>query len=298
MTEETKAPEPQEAEITVVVEEKPEAPAKADPAPAEPAKEEAAPAEPETQEQGEDAPKPRKRKSAEDRIREMTYAQREAERQRDEAINAARTVMARSQLMSAAHIAQALDARISEAARIHQEALNSGDAEKATKCATDLAGFVAQRENLKNWVRQNAPQMQQQGQQPRPQPQQQAPKAPPAPIRDWLSKNPWYGQDQAMTAVAQKIDTDLTALGYDPNTEEYTQELDRRLRPEFPHKFQQPPAGPSRTAPSPVGGVSRTGGARPTTQVSLTASQVEVAKRLGITPQQYAAEFIKLENRT
>lgn len=109
----------------------------------------------------------------------------------------------------------------------------------------------------------------------------------------WKEKNTsWFGKDQAMTGAALGIHNELIEEGVTPDTDEYYAELDSRIRASFPAKFQakkqdttqQVVAAPSRAAVTDKG----------KTKVVLSASQQRVAKRLGLTYEQYAREVIKM----
>jgi hypothetical protein len=110
----------------------------------------------------------------------------------------------------------------------------------------------------------------------------------------WMSKNKWFGKggDEAMTGFALGLHEQLVKKhgeGY-TRTDEYYSHIDATVRKTFPDKFQQK-AEPSRQK-SVVASASRTPAAR---KVTLTATQVALAKKFGLTPQQYAAETLKLE---
>jgi hypothetical protein len=107
----------------------------------------------------------------------------------------------------------------------------------------------------------------------------------------WASKNSWFGTDKAMTYTAFEIHKDLTEKeGYDPNSDEYYAEVDKRIRVDFPHKFgnteQKQPTTPVQT----VASASRS--VKPgRKQVRLTSSQVAIAKKLGVPLEEYAKQL-------
>jgi hypothetical protein len=143
-------------------------------------------------------------------------------------------------------------------------------------------------------VRQNA--AQQAARQPEPQPQivQAPPSAQPDPKAEaWAQRNDWFGKDEAMTVTAFSIHKRLVeSEGIDPTSETYYRELDKRIRQEFPHKFQQ--ARPNTVAPAVRGAPNA---AKSPTQVKLTPSQVAIAKKLGVSLEQYARQVAKLNTR-
>jgi len=111
----------------------------------------------------------------------------------------------------------------------------------------------------------------------------------------WASKNSWFGTDRAMTYTAFEIHKDLTEKeGYDPNSDEYYAEVDKRIRVDFPHKFgnteQKQSTAPVQTVASAQRSVKP--GRK---QVRLTSSQVAIAKKLGVPLEEYAKQLKNTE---
>ena len=111
----------------------------------------------------------------------------------------------------------------------------------------------------------------------------------------WASKNPWFGTDRAMTYTAFEIHKDLTEKeGYDPSSDEYYAEVDKRIRVDFPHKFgtteTKQTAAPVQTVASANRSVKP---GRKT--VRLTSSQVAIAKKLGVPLEEYAKQLKNTE---
>ena len=111
----------------------------------------------------------------------------------------------------------------------------------------------------------------------------------------WASKNTWFGTDRAMTYTAFEIHKDLTEKeGYDPNSNEYYAEVDKRIRVDFPHKFgntdKKETAAPVQTVASANRSVKP---GRKT--VRLTSSQVAIAKKLGVPLEEYAKQLKNTE---
>ena len=107
----------------------------------------------------------------------------------------------------------------------------------------------------------------------------------------WASKNPWFRTDRAMTYTAFEIHKDLTEKeGYDPSSDEYYAEVDKRIRVDFPHKFgkteEKQPTAPVQTVASAKRSVKP---GRKT--VKLTSSQVAIAKKLGVPLEEYAKQL-------
>ena len=107
----------------------------------------------------------------------------------------------------------------------------------------------------------------------------------------WASKNPWFGTDRAMTYTAFEIHKDLTEKeGFDPSSDEYYAEVDKRIKVDFPHKFgntnDKQTTEPVQTVASAKRSVKP---GRKT--VRLTSSQVAIAKKLGVPLEEYAKQL-------
>ena len=119
---------------------------------------------------------------------------------------------------------------------------------------------------------------------------QQMPQADPM-AEEWASKNSWFGTDRAMTFTAFEIHKDLVEKeGFDPKSNEYYQEIDKRIKVDFPHKFGNTESqAPSRAVQS-VASANRS--SKPgRKQVRLTSSQVAIAKKLGVPLEEYAKQL-------
>jgi len=106
----------------------------------------------------------------------------------------------------------------------------------------------------------------------------------------WAEKNPWFGQDSAMTYTAFDLHKKLTEQeGFDPNSEEYYTEVDRRIRIDFPHKFDRTKPKESTKVTQTVASATRS--VRPgRNTVRLTSSEVAIAKKLGVPLEEYAKQ--------
>jgi hypothetical protein len=111
----------------------------------------------------------------------------------------------------------------------------------------------------------------------------------------WASKNSWFGTDKAMTYTAFEIHKDLTEKeGYDPNSDEYYAEVDKRIRVDFPHKFGNTEQKQSTAPVQTVASANRS--VKPgRKQVRLTSSQVAIAKKLGVPLEEYAKQLKNTE---
>jgi len=108
---------------------------------------------------------------------------------------------------------------------------------------------------------------------------------------DWASKNAWFGQDTAMTYTAFDLHKKLTEdEGYDPSSDEYYSEIDKRIRLEFPHKFDRKDSTETTKPVQTVASAKRTTKTGRRT-VKLTPSQVAIAKKLGVPLEEYAKQL-------
>lgn len=116
----------------------------------------------------------------------------------------------------------------------------------------------------------------------------------------WRERNSWFGSDEEMTSLALGTHEKLVRAGYDPRSDEYYRQIDLTMRKRFPEQFEeeQPqPTGQERPAPrkSPTVVASATRSTAPR-QIRLTSSEAAIARSLGLTPEAYAREKMKLEN--
>ena len=108
---------------------------------------------------------------------------------------------------------------------------------------------------------------------------------------DWASKNNWFGKDRAMTFTAFEIHKDLVEReGFDPQTDEYYEEVDKRIKLEFPHKFDTKETQTSKPTQN-VASVKRSAVRQGKQTVRLTSSQVAIAKKLGVPLEEYAKQI-------
>src|SRR5210317_1429639 len=124
--------------------------------------------------------------------------------------------------------------------------------------------------------------------------QQAAEPTPDPKAETWASRNAWFGQDTAMTYTAFDLHKRLTEQeGYDPQSDEYYSEIDKRIRLEFPHKFDTNRSNLGEGSTKPVQTVASakrsTNTGRKT--VRLTPSQVAIAKKLGVPLEEYAKQL-------
>ena len=133
------------------------------------------------------------------------------------------------------------------------------------------------------------PRQPQMPQQPYP-PQQRAQQPPPPPdpkAEEWAEKNEWFGEDEPMTLTSFSIHRKLMEEGFDPRSDSYYSEVDKRMRDTFPHKFEQ-----NSTPTQAVASANRGGPVRRKGTVRLTPSQVAISKKLGVPLSEYA-KYVK-----
>jgi hypothetical protein len=161
------------------------------------------------------------------------------------------------------------------------------------KLGSDQARYEKLKANQENLA--NAPKEEQKNEIP--QIQEQPVKDPKA--EAWATENEWFGRDKIMTNVAYAIHEDLVNQGVDPRTDYYYTEIDKRMRDNLPHKFQQDSSPEEPAAQQPVQTVASANRNRGTGRnvVKLSSSEAAIAKRLGLSNEQYASEKLKLQRR-
>ena len=241
-------------------------------------------------------------KKAEDatqkRINRLTKKMREAERQREEALNYAKNVQAESDQLK--QRMQSLDnnyvneyssrvtSQMEQAEAELSRAIEIGDSAatvQAQRKLTNLAIQADRAEQAKAQQEQQKAQAEAVAQQVPQQAPQQAPRRPDAKAEQWALRNTWFGEDEAMTYAAFGIHKKLVEEeGFDPTTDEYYTELDRRIDDKFNTGAKTTSKRPAQT----VAGATRTTSGRSGKKVRLTPSQVAIAKKLGVPLEEYA----------
>ena len=243
------------------------------------------------------------------RIDKLTKKLREAERREQAAVQYAQGVQKEAQQQAArsnqidtgyvTEFADRVEAQMTQAKNELKQAMDLGDVDKQVEAQAKIsrlsieeeraASHKAQRERLQQemqaqGVDPNQPQMPQQ-----PMPRQPMPPRQPDPkAQKWAEKNEWFGTDEPMTLTSFSIHRKLMEEGFDAQSDSYYNEVDKRMRETFPHKFEQQ-VSPSQTVASAnraAPGKARKGSVR------LTPSQVAIAKKLGVPLQEYA-KYVK-----
>jgi hypothetical protein len=241
-------------------------------------------------------------KGVQARIAKLTRKMREAERQRDEATSYAKTEIEkrrdlekRFEKTDADYINKfesSIKDGMDSAQKDLAKAIELGDANaqvEANKKIAKLAFDNAKLEQSKALRAEATPAKPADVKAPR-QPANQMPTQDPK-AEGWASKNTWFGQDRAMTYTAFEIHKDLVEKeGYDPQSDEYYKEVDKRIRVDFPHKFGRTDTKQSTEPVQTVASASRS--VKPGRKtVKLTSSQVAIAKKLGVPLEEYAKQL-------
>jgi len=233
------------------------------------------------------------------RIDKLTKRMREEERQKQSAVEFAENVKKENDNLKSRlqnldkgyqeEFGGRIESQLTGAKRALKDAHEAGDSDRLVEAQEALATLTVEKSKLKKPVEQvdPVPQVQQQPQQ---QAQQQQPPDPKA--EAWANKNEWFGHDEVMTYASFGIRRRLIEdEGFDPQSQEYYAELDKRLASEFPHKLgTQATNGGSRKVASAETSKSRNKGGRKT--VRLSPSQVAIAKKLGVPLEEYA-KYVK-----
>ena len=241
--------------------------------------------------------------SVQKRIAKLTKKWREAERQKDEALTYAQTVL-RKQKDAESKLSKLQPDFVA----VTEESITSGVAAAQAKLAAarEANDLTAEAEALasiselgykkaklaETKIAQEAYEKQQSEKKPEVNLNRQpAARGTPDPKAEaWSEKNTWFGKDTAMTYTAFDLHQKLTDEGFDPSSDEYYSEIDKRIRLEFPHKFDR--KEPTETA-KPVQTVASAKRSTKTGRktVRLTPSQVAIAKKLGVPLEEYAKQL-------
>ena len=235
------------------------------------------------------------------RIAKLTKKMREAERQKEEALRYAESVKKeRDEFKTQAtsldkNYATEMEGRISSSLAAAQAKLAAARESQDSKAEVEALTAISQLgyEQGKLAELKTAQQMQEKAAKDQPQIKQPTrPAAPDPKAEAWAEKNDWFGKDNAMTYTAFDLHRKLTEEeGYDPKSDDYYAEIDRRIRLEFPQKFdtsvEKQTSKPTQNVASATRS-SKTG----RKSVRLTSSQVAIAKKLGVPLEEYAKQLM------
>tara|TARA_Y100001951_G_C11294735_1_gene274710 strand:+ start:1283 stop:2257 length:975 start_codon:yes stop_codon:yes gene_type:complete len=232
---------------------------------------------------------------------EERRAKEEASRLQEEALNYAKKLQKENEELrkslsdgESVLINQAkgrVDAELEKAKKDYKEAYESGDPDKLVEASSELARIQSEKQRVDSYV---PPKPQQPKKQETPIPQQ--PQKPQVSQRalDWANENTWFNKDSRMTSYAFGVHEELVKKGVVGDSEEYYKEIDREMRKVFPDKFDDVNED-EETQQSQTGIVvapTKRSAKKPRT-VRLTSTQVNLANRLGLTKEQYAAQLMK-----
>jgi len=243
-------------------------------------------------------------KGVQSRIAKLTRKMREAERREQAALDYAKGVEQKRQILEKrfektdSEYVKKFETSISSGLEAAQKelasAIESGDANaqvEANKRIATLAFENAKLEQAKAGREEQKVEQPVLSQPPVQTQQMEDPINPDPRAEAWASKNSWFGNDRAMTYTAFEIHKDLTEKeGYDPNSNEYYEEVDRRIKVDFPHKFGTTDNKHSTAPVQTVASANRS--VKPGRKtVRLTSSQVAIAKKLGVPLEEYAKQL-------
>ena len=249
-------------------------------------------------------------KNVQSRIKRLTEKYRKEERDREEAVRFSQQLLeenkklkGRMQQLDTGYLSEygtRLQTQTEAAKRAYKEAYEAGDPDRMSDAQMAMSNLAIEQQRYNSAKARTEQDQRLQTERARA-PQQQVPvaAAPPAQqvkpdpkAQGWAQKNAWFGEDRIMTTAAFAVHQGLIEEeGFDPNSDEYYTELDRRMRREFPHKFQGQKSGGGTQVASAGSSASRnTKQGRRT--VKLTPSQVAIAKKLNVPLEEYA-KYVK-----
>jgi len=235
------------------------------------------------------------------RIDKMTARLREAQRREEAALEYAKKMQSENTSLqeqyrqtSTERLTESqnrAESQITALKQVIRKAREEGDIDTETEAQQRLTSLVYEQQRLGEQVQQAQHQAQQPVQQEQPevlQPRRQ----PDARAEEWAESNPWFGTNTVMTHTVYGIHNELVKNeGFDPTTDEYYDEIDRRMRQMFPQEYEEPAQKDNRSSRpvqtvAPATRSSGVNNARRT--VKLTPSQVAIAKKLGVSLEDYA----------
>ena len=236
------------------------------------------------------------------RIKKLTFQIREAERREKAALEYAKGIKDKFDTVEKkfdetdTNYLKEYDARIDserdKAKNNLKMALEAQDAEKIMEANDELTKLAVEKEKVSLSLNEKEARKKEAESQP-PQEEVQQPQAPVSPrAQRWAEDNEWFGTDRVLTGAAMSIHEDLIGQGIDGESDEYYNQINKRMKEYFPQKFAQssveetPKAAPVQN----VASVSRRSGGRKS--VKLTKSQVVIAKKLGVPLEEYA-KYVK-----
>ena len=238
------------------------------------------------------------------RIAKLTKKMREAERQREEALAFARRIQdenkslsSRVNVLDTDYVAE-MEGRVKSSLLAAQQKLiaarDANDKKAEVEALTSISQLGYEQAKVAELKTKQEMEKKVAAEKPKEQaqPYQPSVQAPDPRAEDWATKNDWFGKDNAMTYTAFDLHRKLTEEeGFDPQTDEYYKEIDKRIRLEFPHKFDKPVEKTTSKPTQTVASATRSPKTSRKT-VKLTPSQVAIAKKLGVPKDKYAKQLI------
>ena len=244
-------------------------------------------------------------------LRKMHHDERRAkeaaDRERQEAIRFAqqlseenkrlKTTLSSGEATYIQTLKESLENELSIAKRDYGEAYDSGDRDKIIEAQSKMNDTQLRLAQANNYVTQFKTPLQEPEKDVYIQQNQQSIPKPDSRALDWQDKNEWFGKDEEMTSLALGLHEKLVRSGVNPTSDEYYRRIDSTMQKRFPEYFgdatldEEKPA--ERTKPSTV--VAPATRSTAPKKVRLTKTQVALAKKFGLTPEQYARETLKLE---
>ncbi len=237
------------------------------------------------------------------RIAKLTKKMREAERQKEEALRYAQSVKQERDKYEATatsldkNYVTEMEGRIASSIAAAQAKLAAARTNEDSKAEVEALTAISQLGYEQGKLAELKTQHQVQETAAKEKPVQQQP-IQQQPVRDpkaesWAEKNEWFGKDNAMTYTAFDLHRKLTEEeGMDPQSDEYYEEVDRRIRLEFPHKFDKPVEEKQTSKPTQNVASATRSSKTGRKQVRLTSSQVAIARKLGVPLEEYAKQLI------
>ena len=246
--------------------------------------------------------------SVKKRIAKLTHKIREAERQKEEAINFAHSVkrekeqiesrLSRTDQRYVSEFENRVKSSLDNVKIALKSAINAGDVDAQISAQQQIAELTLEAARLGSLKSNQQDVVKEKEVTITPQQTNQTPQTDPK-AEDWASRNNWFGNDSAMTYTAFDLHKKIVEEeGFDPRSDEYYAEIDKRIRLEFPHKFAIKEDTSTESTNKPVQNVasakrpSQTGRKK---TVRLTPSQVAIAKRLGVPLEEYAKHLTTKE---
>ena len=241
------------------------------------------------------------------KFREAERREAEARRLQDEALKYAQQVAEENKNLrknvesgQTAFVDQAKARATSElerAKKAFKDAYEAGDAEALAEAQTSLTKAQSELMRYENFKPQPVKSTVPERTFEQPKTEQPAqPKLTPL-QQEWMNRNPWFGKNRAMTGYAYGVHEELVTSGVDPNTRTYYDEIDKAMRKRFADEFDdggedvEVDDTPKKKPAAVVAGAQRS--TKTPRKIRLTATQAALARRLGITPEQYAAQMLK-----